>query len=423
MKESIFFLTAIESPTHSVGIEYQFLNPLKRLAQIHREMSFSYLALIPWRIYFFPLHPLRGKKKDLQNKLASVGVRCHLFPIPYPIRYRDFHLKLIHLSLFVISALPGLFYYVLKYKIDLIHVRSYPACLLAFFVKRLLKIPYIFDLRGMYPEEGINSGVFTLNSFSYRLWKAIEGRLLKESSISIAVSEPFAEYVRELIPQAGVCVVPCCVDTRIFHFEPEKKKEVRHKFGLEEYFVLLHSGSFGTPGDRGLAAQYFLRFKKMKENAHLVILSGTPAFRKKIETAIEKEGVKKDEYTLINPSAEEIPSLLLLGDAGLILERKMPNTKVCLSIKLGEYLSCGLPVICTPYVEGAARLVEKYNCGLIIDPDKETTYEKEQRFLEDYQQLRENGFKLVKEYLSLEKCVEKWCKIYEEVNSQCFRKF
>jgi glycosyltransferase involved in cell wall biosynthesis len=85
------------------------------------------------------------------------------------------------------------------------------------------------------------------------------------------------------------------------------------------------------------------------------------------------------------------------------------NTHACLSVKLGEYLASGLPVICTPFVEGAARLLDRYRCGMAVDPDDPSEpLEKEKEFLRNYETLRDNGFKLAREYLSLEACAGLW---------------
>lgn len=119
---------------------------------------------------------------------------------------------------------------------------------------------------------------------------------------------------------------------------------------------------------------------------------------------------------LVNPSSpEQLSQMLALGDAGLILERKASNTKICLSVKLGEYLAAGLPVICTPFVEGAARLIREYDCGLVVNPEAGEPLEKEKKFIEDHPRLRKNGFKLVDEVLSLNRCHDLWRQAIKQI--------
>jgi glycosyltransferase involved in cell wall biosynthesis len=140
----------------------------------------------------------------------------------------------------------------------------------------------------------------------------------------------------------------------------------------------------------------------------LVVASGTPAYGPLIRAALLREGLSPDDFRIIHPAGGEVGDALAAGDAGLVLERRAANTKVCLSVKLGEYLASGLPVICTPFAEGAARLVRQYDCGLVIDPDGDEPLDVERAFLSRLPQLRSNGFGCVRDVLSLDRCGDRW---------------
>jgi glycosyltransferase involved in cell wall biosynthesis len=116
----------------------------------------------------------------------------------------------------------------------------------------------------------------------------------------------------------------------------------------------------------------------------------------------------------VHPAGDEVLDLLAAGDAGLVLERKVANTKVCLSVKFGEYLAAGLPVICTPAVEGTALLVRRYDCGLVVDPEGDDPPDRERGFLDRYPSLQLNGQRLVRELLSLERCAAVWQRVLRE---------
>jgi glycosyltransferase involved in cell wall biosynthesis len=314
------------------------------------------------------------------------------------------------------SALGPFFLYLIFYRPDLVIARSYPAAALARLAQKYFGIPYIFDLRGMYPEESINAGIFAAGSPDHRFWKEQERSLISQAALNIVVSEPFAEHLKTIDLEASSLVIPCCVDQHKIKFDPARREEVKNQYGLKDRFVLLHLGSFGTPGDRGLVAAYLQRFKKTSPESFLVVASGTPAFAPSIHQAFRAAGLKEGDYLLANPSSpEHLAQMLSLGDAGLILERKASNTKVCLSVKLGEYLAAGLPVICTPFVEGAARLIRQYDCGLVVDPEAGESLEKEREFLQTLPLRRKNGFKLVDEVLSLNRCRDLWRQAIKQI--------
>lgn len=415
-------LTAIESPYRGRLVETQFLKPLSRALKGEPGIELNFLALTPIWYRFSRSTPGQSflstgyQIRRLRSWLAGQGAKASFTAIPYPWCPRQFNLTAAQAATFMALTLPRLLVYLASRPASLIVGRSYPAALLAWSMKRLCGLPYIFDMRGMYPEECVNAGAFAAGSTDYLFWKRRERRLVEDAAASIAVSAPFAEHINRLLPKARATVIPCCVDPDDVRYDPELRIRTKRKWGLEGRFVLLHLGSFGTRGDRGLIAKYLLRFRRARPDAILVAATGTPAFVPEIRAAFLREGLSEADFRIINPGSDQIDEVRAMGDAGLILERRVANTHVCLSVKLGEYLASGLPVICTPFVEGAARLVRGYDCGMIVDPDDpQEPLDKEMDFLHGYDKLRGNGFRLVQEYLSLERCAQQWRRIIEEV--------
>jgi glycosyltransferase involved in cell wall biosynthesis len=416
----VLALTAIEAPFRSRLIETQFFDPLVRARNLSSgQWQVSFLSVIPASFYlsrrnsFKQYIKSRNRNKALRSGLLMKGITYRTSLTPYPFLPRQFNLKKNETVLFIAATLPGLVLKLLFLKPDLIIARSYPAALLAWWAKKILKIPYLFDLRGMYPEESVNAGRYDVNSPDYQFWKELEKKIIAFSRACVVVSQPFVEHVLGIDPGARVEFIPCCVDPG--KIKPPDKEKTKAKYGLEDRFVLLHLGSFGTPGDRGLVGKYLLRLKKVRPDAILVVASGTPAFGPAIEKALLDEGLGPDDFRIYHPEGPELEEMLALGDAGLILERKVANTKVCLSVKLGEYLAAGMPVICTPHVEGVARLIEKYRCGLVVDPDQNESLKKEAEFFAGYGDHRNNGFKLVEETLSIDRCADKWRSVIDQV--------
>ncbi len=415
--KKVLGLTAIEAPFRSRLVETQFFGPLAQASQ-GGAWRLSFLSLVPatfflgrpgvWGRLSGHLSRIRRTKSDL----SLAGIVWRLQVTLYPLFPVQFNLRPLEAALFLAVSLPGLWLKLWATRPDLVIARSYPAALLAWLARRALGIPYLFDLRGMYPEESVNAGRFELGSAGYHFWKGWERRLISSAARCVVVSQPFAEQLASIDQGAKVSVIPCCVDQG--SIRTGDKQALKAKYGLSGRFVLLHLGSFGTPGDRGLAGRYLKRFQTIRPDAVLVVASATPAFGPAIRDALQAEGLASGDYRVFHPSSAEVAEMLSLGDAGLILERKMPNTKVCLSVKLGEYLAAGLPVICTPHVEGVARLVDRYQCGLIVDPDCDPPLDGERDFLNLYREFQENGFRLVSQQLSLERCSARWREIIEQ---------
>jgi glycosyltransferase involved in cell wall biosynthesis len=413
--KKVLLLTSLEVPFRGNLIEGQFLSPILGAGGNESGLKFRYLSLAPVLFFAGRRRPIktylagRAKRKEIRSFTSGLGCRTDIWPILFPLFPRDFNLTRTKYYIYMASALGPLFVYLSFFRPDLVIARSYPAASLARLAKKFFGIRYIFDLRGMYPEESVNAGIFAAGSQEHQFWKKKERSLIFQAALNIVVSEPFAEHLKTIDPEAISRVIPCCVDTQKIGYDPASRETIKNKYGLKDRFVLLHLGSFGTPGDRSLVAAYLKRFKEARQDAFLVVVSGTPAFAGSIRQAFKEAGLKEGDYLLVNPtSPEHLSEMLALGDAGLILERKASNTKVCLSVKLGEYLAAGLPVICTPFVEGAARLIREYDCGLVVDPGAGEPLEKEKEFLRNLTRLRNNGFKLADQALSLNRCHDLW---------------
>ncbi|MCK4307556.1 glycosyltransferase [candidate division WOR-3 bacterium] len=433
----VFVLTSIERAFYSSTIEYQLLEPIIEVAK-QSGNKFIYLGLVPITFWISRKEPyksfriFRENRKRIKKWLDSNHIEANFIPILFPIWHKDFYLRIHWLILYAISSFPIILCILIWKRINLIHSRNYPATLLAFFAKSVLGIPYNFDMRDLYPEKGIEAGMFgklatrnsqlaTQKSWSYRLWKSIEYKLLQEANYVITTSEPFNKYVNSKLKtqNSKLKVIPNCVNTQRFKPDKEKREEIRTKYGITNKFVLIHSGTFGTEQDIPLTFRYFSKWKKLDksnsygiENAHLVILCGTKEFLPKIRKILMNEGVKKEDYTLINPLPGEVPDYLLLGDVGLHLESIAIATPYGIAIKDGEYLASGLPVICTPWLRGITPFIEKYKAGIVIDPNLHSA-ELELYLLKNYEELRQGGLKLVNEVLSLSHCINSLSDIYK----------
>ncbi|MCK4352839.1 glycosyltransferase [candidate division WOR-3 bacterium] len=435
---NILVLTSIERAFYSSIIEYQLLEPIIEVNK-HTSHKFIYLGLIPLAFWVSRREPVKSFKeyrinrKRIKKWLNENEISCFFIPILFPIRHKDFYLRILWLVLYTITTYPILVYFLFRYKIDFIHSRNYPATWLTFILKSWLGIPYNFDMRDLYPEKGIEAGIFTdpahkfmCGAWSYRLWKFLEQGFIKSASHVITTSEPFKEYVATKLKCSKVNLIPNCVNPKRFKPDGEKREELRIKYGIQDKFVLIHSGAFGTPKDLPLTLKYFLHFKKVKPNAKLVILCGTKKNLPKILQEARKLDINSSDFILLSPKPDEVPELLLLGDAGLHLESMAIATPYCISVKDGEYLATGLPIIVTLWLKGIAPLIEKYDVGIVVNPleigstsargglpvfsedNKNEIY-----FLKNYKRLKKNSSQLVNEVLSLEIAVRKLLEIYK----------
>ncbi|MCH7513275.1 MAG: hypothetical protein IH947_04930 [Bacteroidetes bacterium] len=416
-KKTILYLTAVEDAVNKAVIRSQVLRLLAQF-QKNSDENFLMLSFIPFRFYFNIKSPFKSflaykkKRKEIKKEYQTSQVSIVFFPFLFPFRRKYFHMRTFHLVAFLCQTFPLLLFFLIKENVVFIHARSYPACLISYLCGKLLNIKYLFDMRGFYPDEGVIYGSYTHNSNNYLRWKNIEKTLIKNAYCVFIESEPFKQYVENIFPHPNIALIPCYVDDAIFEFNQKRKDELRKEFNLNDKFVVVYSGTIGGWHDTTVQSDYFLKIKEQIPNSYFLILT----FEQKnnlIHSTLKEKGIAPDDYSLLNPESFEVSKYLNMGDVGLLTIANLPTAKKAISVKFGEYLACGLPVACTPFVEGAAQLILKYKCGVVLDLQLQDSFEQMHHLIKNYTKIQNNGFKVVRDYLSVKKTAPKFLKIYQ----------
>jgi glycosyltransferase involved in cell wall biosynthesis len=135
------------------------------------------------------------------------------------------------------------------------------------------------------------------------------------------------------------------------------------------------------------------------------------AFRAEIE---KKPGWKKVNYHG-NVDRQKVLELLRSSMAGVVAFNPVPNYVNSLPIKMFEYMSAGLPVVCSNF-ETWKEIVEDNGCGVSADPMvPRAIADKITEVLRDSDkavQMGKNGVRLIREKFNWEKEKEKLFEVY-----------
>ena len=110
-----------------------------------------------------------------------------------------------------------------KYKLSLIHCRSYFPTLITYFISFFFQIKYIFDIRDFWADEGIEIKKY---KFIYRFVKKIEGRIINKSAHIVCLTNAAKNYISNNynIDLSKITVIPCGTDFDLFN-----KKNLKNK--------------------------------------------------------------------------------------------------------------------------------------------------------------------------------------------------
>src|ERR1700674_2607968 len=108
-----------------------------------------------------------------------------------------------------------------RHKIDVLHARSHVPAVMGALAKRWTGARLIFDIRGFFPEEYVDAGLWPAGGTVYRAVKSIERWLLSSADAFVVLTERAREILfggsahTDPLGRA-VKVIPCCMDAERF---------------------------------------------------------------------------------------------------------------------------------------------------------------------------------------------------------------
>ena len=382
---------------------------LRQIKSLRPDFEVTLLYISPMTYWFKSRRDLSHLKEELKKQ----NIRFVIFPTTF----RSLWVKVWFLPLYLVLTLPFFVYLVRRRKIEIVHCRSYIASLFGFFGKKYLGTKFIFDLRGVYVEEGslIKPKTWKNGTPNFRIWKWIEKRLLKKADEIVVVSRPFADYVSTVSPWEKINVIPCSSD---FLYQKSKRGGKNRLSALGGSTIkIVYTGGVGTwyPLDGILGV--FKLIKEVEENSILTIL--TPANPLKIAQQIGSAGFKPEDYFVTTVSPEEVKSYVEEYQIGLLIRssRNPIVNKVCFPVKFAEYMACGLPVIVNPETAAIAEIVERHKVGLVFDfKSQAEALDKVRKFLQEYVRMRKNCLHLSHSLTSRSSAL-KYLFVYEKLEA------
>lgn len=315
----------------------------------------------------FPNHPTGVLAPEYRRKIwrgtvrESVDgidvVRSWLIPLPN----RKAIERILNYSSFCFSAaLRGLF---LK-KFDVVIATS-PQLLVGlsgWMIARLRGAKFVFEVRDLWPESLIATGVST-SSWMYRSLLKISTRLYKNADHIVVVTPAFKQHIEAKFgcPAEKISVVPNGVD-----LDWIASARARYVPAQDGKFVVSFIGTIGNAHgvDVVLKAATILR---ESHPSVLFRIIGEGAERERIESCIKEQNCGNLQFLGHQPR-EKVPELIWNSDVCMVLLKRSEVFKTVIPTKMLEFMACGRPVILG--VEGQAlEILQEAQSGIAIPPE------------------------------------------------------
>ncbi len=263
-----------------------------------------------------------------------------------------------------------------------------------FALSKMKKIPWIFELRDLWPQSIVTVGAFKSPRI-IRFLEKIELFLYKKSSAVVSVTDSFVEnLVSRGIDKNKIFVVKNGVNRE--RFAPrEKNKELVEKYKLEGFTTV------GYVGTMGMAHNLFFILKSaMTLENYKFLFIGDGARREYLLKMKEQLGLKNVIFTGMI-SKKEIREYISILDIALVNLKKSEDFKKVIPSKIFELTSMQKPILLG--VEGEAKkIIEKYEAGICFEPENEEDFVKKLKLLSEdkklYDKIKNNTQNLAKDF-------------------------
>mgnify|MGYP006420524325 CR=1 FL=1 len=301
------------------------------------------------------------KRLSYNRSWVPDGARLVRFDVPYD----NAMSPLERLSAFVRYAVRAGLHGLRMSRPDLIIGSSTPltAAAAAACVARLRNIPWLFEVRDLWPDFPIQMGAIP-NSLLQRLLYGLEQWLYKSAAHVVTLSPDMEQHVRTIAPSTSVSTIPYGTDRDLLPaFSKNERNELRRQFRLNRSRLVLYAGALG----RANAIPTLLDTARQFDDRPDVLFGF--AGRGYHEDTVRRAAQQHDHIRLIDPLP--YPSALTLfgmADLSLVSFIDRPVLTTNAPGKFFDSLSAGTPVVVTN-PGWTRRFVDRHECGWYVPPD------------------------------------------------------
>ena len=300
-------------------------------------------------------------KKEYELKDVE-GITVHYLPVRYFNHY-GFIKRLYSYLLFAVKA------YRLCRKMkapDLAYITSTPLTvgLIALRYKRKIKIPYVFEVRDLWPEAPIQTGVIK-NSLLKVISTKLEVEIYRQAQKIIALSPGIYDHILNILKDKPIHFCPNLSDCKFFEMAEIKNRTLLEKHNIGDAFVISYFGAVGMAN--GL--EYYLNAAQSAEKSDLNIIFLLIGAGARLES-LKKRSERMDLKNMIfipHMNKYDLKGYLSITDAAYISFADYPVMEMNSPNKFFDAIASGKMVI-TNTKGWIKDLIERYECGFYLDP-------------------------------------------------------
>jgi len=293
----------------------------------------------------------------------------------------------------------------------LIHARSYIPAAVAMIVSRLTGVPFIFDMRALWPEELITAGRLRRGSFMHRAIITAERACLRRAGAVVSLTHAAVDHLGRVYPgdmaDQRVSVIPTCAD--LDRFVPAGQAPARQVIGC-----------LGTVLSGWFRLDWLASFLSMaaRQDDSAVFELTTRDDPARVRATLDPKGRLSDRLRIAPSAPDDVQKVLQAQTASVMFFTDGLSKLGSSPTRMAEILGCGLPVVANEGVGDVARIIRAYRVGVLAEgpepEDMATAWSELMALLKD-PELPSRCRKAAEEVFSLESGTAAYARLYEQV--------
>lgn len=293
-----------------------------------------------------------AKRAAVGDRIASAGIDWH------PMRYHKS--PSVPATLFDVAAgIRRARSLCRRHDIRIIHARSYVAALIGLAVKRMTGAKLLFDMRGFWPDERVDGGIWPKDGRIYRAVKKLEDGLLAGADHIVTLTYASKGVIAAFPALTGratpIDVIPTCADLDRFSRSGRTRPDS---------FTLGYVGSVGTWYRFDIVLACFRLIKQRVPDALMLIVNRGE--QDVIRVALADAGIDGHCVEIVAADHKDMPRLVTRMTVGAAVIKPVYSKLASAPTKLAEYLGCGVPCLGNVDVGDMEDILEGQRTGVAL---------------------------------------------------------
>lgn len=293
------------------------------------------------------------------------GIKVHYLPVAYDQKFGFFRriwsfLQFVRLGKKLLKKLS---------RPDLLYITSTPLTTgwIGLWAKKTLALPYIFEVRDLWPEAPIQVGAIR-NRLLIRFLRGMEKKIYDQALSLVALSPGIARHLSKISPDRSVALIPNFSDLDLF-FPKEKSGSLSSKLRLSPGLTIAYAGALGKVN----AVEELLELAKLAlqlgKNWNFLIM-GEGSHRAYLQQKAQNLALSNTRFLPFGPKTQ-VNELLSVADFAWISFAHLPVLKTNSPNKFFDAISSGKAILVN-HKGWVHQLVKTHDIGFAFLPGKWT---------------------------------------------------